>query len=118
MENNLKIKEYILRITGLVSLPEPLRVDHDFVIGLTINVYSAEKRSNQDGTYSILFKAKPTGEIVIESDKGEKIFAKAKGESWSKKWRNIIWNAGENYDEIMAKMIDYWEEVLEFIKKL
>jgi len=118
MENNTTIKEYILRITGSVSLPELLKVDHDFVIGLTVNVFSAEKRSNQDGTYSILFKAKPTGQIVIEGDKGEKIFAKAKGESWSKKWRNIIWSENEDYDEIMKKMVSHWEEVLEFIKNL
>ncbi|OPZ94122.1 MAG: hypothetical protein BWY74_00829 [Firmicutes bacterium ADurb.Bin419] len=113
-----KISEFIIRFSGSASVPNPLKIDHDYVVGAKFNIFGTGLSSNSNGTYRKIFKAKPTGEIAIKDDLGEKIYGTTKGESMSKKWRNVLYVLGEDYDEFMPKMISHAEEIVETINKL
>jgi len=113
-----KLDEIILKLSGSLSLLQKLKTDHDYDLSLVVNVYAIEKRSNQNGSYDLVFKAKPTGQGEIKTDKGEKIIAPVRGESLSKKMRNAIFTCGEDYDIIMPKMIANLDNLIEYLSKL
>jgi hypothetical protein len=112
-----EIKENIIRLVGSASIPEELKVDQGYKITLEVDVCSKEEKSNQDGSVTQVFKAKPTGEFEINKELGERIVARTKGESWSKKWRNIVFAKNEIYEEIMPILCKRADDVIEFIKK-
>ena len=114
----MKIREYILRISGSANIEQPLKSDHDYALGLIANVYAVEKKSNQDNSYNLVYKCKPTGEISIKSDLGEKIVAQVKGSSLSKRMRDKWFAIGYDYDEDMEILLKYPEEAHEALNKL
>ena len=116
--NEETLDERILKLSGAVTLPEEILRNHDYAIGLIINVPSITKKSNHNGTYDEIYRAEPVGGIVINKDFGQKIFATSR-KSWSKRWRAFVeLTANEDYDLLMGKMLSHGEEVINFVKKL
>ncbi|MDA2921685.1 hypothetical protein MYX07_00280 [Patescibacteria group bacterium AH-259-L07] len=112
-----KINERILKILGTAILPEMLKIDHDYTIGLTINITDINKKSRQDGSYNFIHKGKMLGELLVQKDFGKKIFAPTKGSS-SKKWRDQLWALSEDYEDYMRVQRANGEEFIALYKKL
>lgn len=67
----MEIEEYLIRLTGLASISEKLEVGDDLTLGLNVNIYAAETKNNENGTGSICYKTRPTGEILITKKWGK-----------------------------------------------
>jgi hypothetical protein len=120
---NENIDERILRITGSCCILENLLNDTDYILTAPITTYSTdEKRSNQDGSYNLNFKAKITGAVELES-KGHTIHGKKKG-SQSKLLRSLIMGkaiemgqeSDAYYSIIMNKIINNLDDLILFLK--
>lgn len=112
----MEINERILKINGSVNISEGLELDTDYSIMITGGCYRKEQVSQEDGTSNMVYKIKPITIDLIDKT-GKKVPTKDKG-SFSKKWRNFIWQMGLDYDALAEKQWQYREEILEFIKKL
>lgn len=113
-----EISEFIIRFSGSASVPNPLKIDHDYIVGAKFNIFGTGLSSNSNGTYKKIFKAKPTGEIAIKDDLGKKIYGETKGESLSQKMRKEWFACGFDYDEDMKKLLKNPEEAHEFLTKI
>lgn len=75
MEN---ITEYQLKITGSASFGHPLNAEERLKItDGEIELYSTEKRDNQDGTFKVVYKGKFVSSVDIEQT-GFKIVSRNK----------------------------------------
>ena len=104
----MNTNEHIVRITGGFSVEAPLEIDQEYKVAMPVDVFSAEMRSNQDGTFNKHYKAKVSGMVTLV--KGDKMIrAKSKG-SYSQKMRGAVYHRGHDYDEfmgwLMAKKLD------------
>lgn len=64
------MNSHAIKISGTFELPKGLELDHDYSIALEAQIMAVNKTSEQDGTFSYTYHAKPsTGQIL--SDKGE-----------------------------------------------
>lgn len=111
------INERIIKVTGKANIPFELETGHEYELLVKVDCESELKSNNHDGTYNLTYKLPLLGEVELKSDKGEKIIAKVK-ESQSKKFRDITFALGYEYEIIMNKAIANAEQVLEFISKL
>jgi hypothetical protein len=107
----MEINDYSLRLTGSASIPEPLELGEDITLGLTINIYKVEDSNNENGTLSRVFKAKPTGDILITKKWGKTIKAKLKNSPqakfhWACKQYHNEKNIEEPFDSWYPKFID------------
>ena len=122
-----KINEFVLKITGGISLNQPL--DKALRSNLKkgeFDIYEVAKRDNQDGTYNMIYKAKFVSAVEIEQGV-KKITGKDKsGRSF--KLRGAIWHlsgdtdtAGMDFETfyslVMDKIIGNLNIIWELIKK-
>ena len=104
------LNENIIKLTGSASVIQPLKVDKEYNLFLTGEVYSKEKRSRQDGTYDNIFKIKLlTGEVMNEKGESQKFKDKQR---WSVKLRQAIFSMGHDYDEAMSKILQNLDNIL------
>lgn len=114
MEN--RINEQIIKIRGGASIGESLKTDNDYRLGLDVSVVEAQKKSNQDGTFDIVFICKLIGGEVLK-DNGETMLMKDKGRQ-SQKLRRQILASGEDYNDIMNFIRSHFDEILDMKYKL
>lgn len=117
-----EINERILKLTGTANLPRDLQIGHDYTIALQVNVNASETRNNEDGTCDVIFKCRPTGEIIITKDYGEKMVLKSRN-SVSKRIRNSLFykwtelglegDFQEWYESIGSKIIANLDKIIE-----
>ena len=89
MEKEPKISDYLLKISGDIVLPQKLEIDHSLTLGIPVDIVKKSLSSNQDGTYRMIYRGRPSGEIVIQTDWGKKILAKTR-KSPSKRFRDQL----------------------------
>lgn len=117
------INENILKINGTVTLPKAVRVGHDYHLDLPVNCCAMEISNNENGTVDQTFRVKPTGDIKIVADYGEKILAKSRMTE-SQKLRNLLFykygkvgneeEFQEWYGKIMEKIRNNIDKILNF----
>ena len=116
-----EVNERILKIVGSVVLPEPLKMKHDYAIGVIINITERAEKDRDDGTVDIIYKGRLCGAVAIEKDFGKKIFANYRA-SPSKKLRQRIWNLwaekeegdfDKYYEKVMAQIISNLDDIIE-----
>lgn len=122
MEN---INSHILKITDGAELSGSL--DPSMEVKITdadLSVYAVEKKSNEDGTFDIKYKARITS--AIEYEQNGKVARGSDKKGMSKKLRGAIWflSQEENaedpelfYEIVMKKLIVNLPEVWEAIKR-
>jgi hypothetical protein len=69
--------EHQLKITGAATLLDALHADQRLNIGGELEIYSVEKRDNQDGTFKIVYKSKFVSAVDAVQN-GKKIPSKDK----------------------------------------
>jgi len=75
----MEINSHSIKLTGMAEIPEPLEIGEDITVGLNLTLYAAETKNNDDGFCSVVYKARPNGEILITEKHGKTIRAKVKG---------------------------------------
>lgn len=119
-----KIKEYIIKLNGEVSILDKVDIEKTYDVAFRGDIKSAELKDNDDGTYYMIYKIRPTGEIII-NDAGKRISGKTKG-SKSQKVRfalyslfselNIDGEFEDFYDKFYDKLRANLEKVYEFLR--
>ena len=118
------INSYILRITGGAELPGELDTKNTIHLSAEVDIYEVSKKDNFDGTFDIIYKAKPSG--IVETVQGDiKMRGKDK-KRMSQKLRAIMYiqarDAGEDtnayYEKWMGKLISNWESVQQALRDL
>ena len=118
---------YYIKINGKANISEPLEIDHNYKITADCSITEDRKVSNEDGTYSITFKAEPMT-VEIEKDNGEIIKANDPRKN-STKFRNflfkvytelgVIHDFDSTYDEVIwVAMSKMHSLVAEAVKRL
>lgn len=96
MDNNT----YYIRLSGKANIPLPLSIGHNFTVVSDMSITGENKTDNEDGTFSITWKAEPIT-CEVTKDNGEKIKAKDT-RSESQLTRSLIWkrwvNAASPYE--------------------
>lgn len=106
------MNSFQLKITGTAELPEALDASKDVAIHAELGIYAVEKLDNQDGTFTIRYKAKING--AVDFIQGEK---KIKSKDKTKKSQKLRWKLEAKgialgldpkiyYDEQMEKIIN------------
>jgi len=126
-ENEEKINEYQLKITGKCSLPQPLKYKGDYIIATEIHVDDKKFQDNHDGTSNLIYKGVQTGKAVIQNELKKKMEVIDKTKE-SVKTRLKIQDYYNSHDTGMSeegfykyaqgKYRYYFEEIMEYIKKL
>ena len=83
------INDYILKLTGKVSILEPLELGHNYKLLIDGEVTSVTDTNNQDGTKNRVYKYEPIL-CTIQKDNGETIKAKD-ARSNSTKIRKVLY---------------------------
>ncbi len=119
------VNSHILKITDGAELSGP--IDPSMELKITdadLSVYSVEKKSNEDGTFDIKYKARITS--AIEYEQSGKLMRGSDKKGKSKKLRGAIWYLAEEenaedkelfYEIVMNKIIVNLPEIWEAIKK-
>ncbi len=89
MDGDLKINEYILRLTGSATLPEKLNVGEDYTVGVSVCCDSVKIKSNEDGTFDLIYYCKLVSDVVVSNRWGRTVKARKKG-SMSQKLRFVL----------------------------
>lgn len=107
------INENILKLTGKVSIPEPVEIGHNYKVLIQGSITSESKEDNNDGTFNMTFKFAP---VLVElvTSKGQTIKAKDK-RKLSQRLRGrlfMIWQESHTdqdfdqfYETSMSKLI-------------
>lgn len=66
---------YYIKLQGKANIPKELGIGHNYKISSDCSIVSESKEDNEDGTFSIVYKAVPVT-IEIEKDNGEVVKAK------------------------------------------
>lgn len=121
-----KINDNILKITGGVSLGDPIEPSKNILLkNGELSVYEVSKRDNQDGTFNMVYKAKFVSEVGFEQ--GNKPIRGSDKTSKSRKLRGAIWHLSSEidmggmtedqfYEVFMDKIIINLPEIWEFVK--
>jgi len=104
MENKItterKIKDYVLKISGKVSLLEPIEIDNNYKVEIEGSIISEKDKSEEDGTFLRYYEFKPILVRLLDNI-GKTIKAKDV-RSLSQKFRAIEkfdWEqSGESYE--------------------
>lgn len=120
-----QIKDYVLKISGKVSLLEPIEIDNNYRVEIEGSVISEKDKSEEDGTFIRYYEFRP---IVVKllDNIGKTIKAKDP-RSFSQKFRAIIkfdWDqSGESYEfervyEVIYKyLISHHQELFDLAIK-
>lgn len=97
---------YYIKLQGKANIPQALSIGHNFKITADTSIVSESKEDNEDGTFSITYKAVPVT-IEIEKDNGEVVKAKDPRKN-SQKIRNWLFKdyAREGYVEDFDQVYD------------
>jgi hypothetical protein len=90
MDNNT----YYIKLSGKANIPLPLSIGHNFTVVSDMSITGENKTDNEDGTFSITWKAEPVTCEIAKSN-GEKIKAKDT-RSESTLTRSLIWKRWVN----------------------
>ena len=105
----METNEYILRLVGSASIPEPLENGHDYGIICDVGIYSQEDVDNHDGTFNKKYKAKLLGNMELIPKGKSPIKVKVKGSTDSQQFRMLLHNewrslgTGEDFEEYYHK---------------
>lgn len=118
------INSHILKITDGAELSDGLNPSMELKItDADLSIYSVEKKSNEDGTFDIKYKARITS--AIEYEQNGKVMRGSDKKGKSKKLRGAIWYLGEEehaedkelfYGLVMDKIIINLPSIWEIIK--
>jgi hypothetical protein len=108
--------EYQIKITGGISIPESLDTKKAVMVGVEVDLFSAEKRDKQDGDFVIIYKGRAVGFPIVSQ--GEKKYKAQIKNKKSQLWRWKIQEYGEDYDAFMSLILDNSDEVIDFVRKL
>ena len=120
---------YYIKLQGKANIPTPLSIGHNFKIISDCSITGETKTDNEDGTFSITWKAEPIT-IEISKDNGEVIKAKDPRKN-SQKIRNYLFKiysdegAIENFDmvydaftqEVMSMTPQLYREAIKRLNK-
>jgi hypothetical protein len=110
---------YYIKLQGKANIPKPLKIGHNWKITSDCSIVSESKEDNEDGSFSIIYKAVPVT-VDIESDNGEVVKAKDPRKN-SVKIRNRLFKiyADEGYVEDFDRVYDaFTSEVMFMIPSL
>lgn len=85
---------YYIKLQGKANIPKALFIGHNFKITSDCSIVSESKEDNEDGTFSVIYKAVPVT-IEIERDNGEVVRAKDPRKN-SQKIRNYLFKEYSN----------------------
>lgn len=112
----MTLSEYVLKLTGKVSLPEQLEVAQNYHVAIDGSVTAVTTADNQDGTFTAYYKFEPV-KVDMLNPLGKTIKGKDT-RSMSKKLRAKIWlkwessNSGQEFEEY------YEKEMTEIIRSI
>ncbi len=107
-----QINEHILKLSGQVSIPEPLESGSNYSIALHGSITGHSEDSNDDGTWNVTWKFRPvTGEILDSLGKTIKIKDKRK---LSQKLRGRIFISWKESGSSLTEE-DYYEQTMRLI---
>ena len=105
--------EYVLKLTGKVSLPEPLEVSCNWHIAIDGSITAETRADNHDGTFTVYYKYEPV-KVDVLNPLGKTIKSKD-SRSMSKKLRaklHFVWQSKNDpkefeewYEEQMVHII-------------
>lgn len=81
------INDYIIKLSGKVSILEPLEIDNNYNLKLDCSVVAENLKTNEDGTYNIEYKVEPMRVEMIDQT-GKSLKAKDP-RSFSQKLRSL-----------------------------
>lgn len=120
-----EINENLLALTGKAVIGDCLKEDHEYQLVTEITVYGTDTRSNNDGTFNHVHKAKITGPVALVQGNNV-IEGKPKTKSkMSVALRLEIERLGRAigetdvesfYGRQMGKLIENYDEVFHFLK--
>lgn len=104
---------HILRFTNTAELPEELKMGIDYIIGAQATLKSIEKKDNNDGSFTYVYKMGIT-EVHISNPVGKSVPVVAKSaKSESKKTRDQFFmihrdnNIAMDFEEWYSKAMQY-----------
>lgn len=104
------MNSHSIKLSGKFEIPEPLEIDRDYLVSINGSVDSIAKHSD-GGEFEYVYSLKPLyGEIL--KDNGTTMKMTKKG-SQSQKLRAEILSRGLDYSQIMSKIIDNLDLILE-----
>ena len=64
-DEELKINEHILRVSGSANLPQPLEENHTYLIQTEVDIQNITHKNKNNGTKDLIYKGKSTGIIQV-----------------------------------------------------
>ncbi|MEM4271444.1 MAG: hypothetical protein QXO70_05130 [Candidatus Pacearchaeota archaeon] len=114
MENEKdKIRDYVVKLTGKVSVFEPLEIGEGYTIKIDGEITAVTDADNFDGTYIRYYKFSPI-KAEVENKKGKIIKAKDT-RSQSQKLRRLISWLWENNEKDPRDVETAYEETMNII---
>ena len=112
-----------IRLSGNFEISEPLEISTTYAIGLSAEIVSISKESNDDGNFNFIYKAKP---IIGQASDGKKTikFKDNKKQSWKLRYQlmAIAQDRGLDgekfYTDTMIKLRHNTLAVLDFMESL
>jgi hypothetical protein len=105
------------------NIPDPLDYK-SYTVAMFIDIKDIARPDNDDGTLDIVYKAKATGELIVQ-DEHKKVYIKTDKRSQSQKLRAQIIATNdtdqedtEHYKDMMIDIRHFYPEIKNFIKKL
>lgn len=106
---------YLLKLTSSFSIPTSLDTTKEILIQVPADIFSAEKRDEQNGEFTIIYRAKANGEAVITSGQN-KVVAKDRS-SESKKTRGAIYALQNEVERLDVDSDVFYERVQQCIRR-
>lgn len=110
---------YYIKVQGKANIPKPLGIAHNYKIICDASIVSESKEDNENGEFSIIYKAVPIT-IEVEKDNGEVIRAKDPRRN-SQKIRNYLYKlySDEGFVEDFDSVYDaFTQEVMLFTPQM
>ena len=107
MSTEKPVKDHVLKLTGKVSVLEPLGISNKFHVEIDGAVTSVTDSDNEDGTINRTYKFEPVVVVALK-DTGERILAKDP-RSWSQKVRMSIYRHWEATPKIDISHDEYYD---------
>ena len=116
---DMTINENILRLSGKVSIPEPLEIGYDYQIAIKGQITGRSEDDNHDGSHNLTFKFEPLS-VEILTPQGKTLKSKDK-QKMSQKLRSRIYLAyqdsqtQDDFDIFYQKTMNYLMSNLDLI---
>lgn len=116
-----EINDYVLRLTGKVSLLQPIEIGKNYKVIISGSITSSELKDNHDGTFNSYYKFEPVlvetinelGETIKSKDPRSK--SKLLRACLYQDWKNIPNNKSDEdfYDFVMDYIIRNHDIIVE-----